>query len=299
MLQQTIDGRNSVNYSVGGNQINLHYHTLESSNPTPYPLSFNDAPIDLLSIHFAGRERELDNIKEALNIKHGSAPTRCAIHGMPGLGKTQLALRFAKLTYDRGEHNQVFWISATTIEKLNQGFAKILDLVNHPDRSIPDQNTKLTTARRWLEESDSLGWLLILDNVDRKTLRYLQEHLPRKNPLGNIVFTTRTEDVAKAVVSAAGQRHHTFELQALDCHSAANLLLQEAGWEICDVPPSVLSKAEDLVRYIACLPLAVNQAASFMQQAHKTLDDLLLLFHQSEQKMEVCVVTRDLSLYRV
>jgi hypothetical protein len=52
------------------------------------------------------------------------------------------------------------------------------------------------------------------------------------------------------------------------------------------VTPAVAGKVEEVVRCVGFLPLAIAQAASFMMEAHKTLDDLLDLY-RGEHKIEV------------
>jgi hypothetical protein len=248
--------------------------------------SVNDAPLDLLSVHFVGRRNELDRLEEAFRSAQSSSPCRCAIHGMPGIGKTQLLLLYAKLSFDRGRYSHIFWVSATSLDKLNQGLAKILDVVGHRDRSLQDQSAKLIAARLWLEESLSSDWLLIFDNVDRSTLDFLRTNLPRRNARGNILFTTRTEDVAKALVNAAGIQHQTLELRAMELQDTAKLLIEDAGIDLTTVTPSGFTRAEDFVKRVGRLPLAVVQAASFMKQTHITLDDMLEMYN-NEQKIEV------------
>lgn len=299
------DASNSVFNSVGRNQyIHNHdnsTHVITCSIATEQAAAastlllqpFNDAPVDLLSSHFTGRAEELDHLSVVFDTIQGDVPTRCAIHGMPGLGKTQLALQYAKSSSDRQRYSFIFWISGTTIDKLNQGFGKMLHLVGHPDPDHVDQNARLTAARRWLEECPRVvdddptsgKWLLIFDNVVKESLGFLREHLPRRNPRGNILFTTRTGVTAEAVVSVAGQRHQTFELRAPDLNDAVSLLLKEAGTDT--MAPST-SSAEDLVKCIGCLPLAISHAGSFMKQSHQSLEDLLILY-QSQNKYQVGV----------
>src|SRR5580704_3885361 len=128
------------------NNIRGNQFIIGSSNQLPEAssLSFNDAPLDSLSVPFIGREKELSYLSQVLDVVHGNMPTRCVVHGMQGLGKSQLALQMAKLSFDSQRYSVIFWISATTVEKLNQGFAKLLDLIGHPDRFHPEQSTKLT-----------------------------------------------------------------------------------------------------------------------------------------------------------
>jgi predicted ATP-dependent serine protease len=169
------------------------------------PPRFNDAPVDLLSTNYIGRERELEQLQELLDIAHGDNPSRCAIYGMPGIGKTQLALKYTVDSFSEHRYSYIFWVSVTSAEKLSQGLVRILDLLNLHDRFNPDQSAKLTAARQWLESSSSNGrWLLVLDNADRSTLRDIRSLLPRTNSAGKMLFTTRTKDLADALASTAG-----------------------------------------------------------------------------------------------
>ena len=201
----------------------------------------------------------------------------------------QLLLKYAVMSYQRRRYSLVFWISGATVEKLNQGFAEVLNLVGHPDRDHSVQSTRLTSARRWFEECAAIRrttWLLVLDNVTHEAVPFLREHLPRKNSMGNILLTTRTRDVAEAVVSVAGLQHQVFELSAPDINDAVNLLLKEAGILTSHIVASTLSKAADLVECLGRLPLAISQAASFAKQSNKNLHDVLHLY-RSKHRYEV------------
>jgi hypothetical protein len=261
----------------------------EGNRPLPSPRSVNDVPVAFLSNHFTGRANELHFLTESFKHVQVNVPTRCAVHGMPGIGKTQLMLRFAKLSFDQNLYSHIFWISSTSVDKLTQGIANILDLVGHPGRTLREQSAKLTAARLWLEESHvhgCTGWLLIVDNVDISTLGFLRTHLPRRSARGNILFTTRTADVAHALVDLADERHHTLELRALELRDATNLLFEDAGIDVTSATSSSYNQAEELVKCVGRLPLAVAQAGSFMKQTHTTLDDMLVLY-KTEEKIEV------------
>jgi hypothetical protein len=250
-----------------------------SSSQSPGQLSsFNDAPIDMLSFHFMGRNKELEILEKNLTDTHANVPARCAIHGMAGLGKTQLALAYTKIFFDTHQDALVFWIPASSIEKINQGFSKILNLVAHPDRRHPEQSARQTATRRWLEElkiSGPVQWLLVFDDANIKTLEFLREHLPRHGGHGQILFTTRTEGVAEALCKAGGQEHPTLDLKAPDILDATKLFLDSTEMYEDHEPPFVRSKVMELVKCLGCLPLAVSQAGSFMKQSHQTVDDIL------------------------
>src|SRR5215472_6945553 len=207
--------------NIGGHQCNQNTIHIGSSGPVtssspglllPPASAFNDAPVDLLSVHFTGRRRELELISEAFARPRGDTPLRCVLFGDQGVGKSQLTFKWAQSTFARRDNKYVVWMSATTVEKLDQGFSKILHLINHPDRSHSDQVVRLTTARRWLEEVDSGDWLVVFDNVFPDVLGFLREHLPRQNGRGSILFTTRTKEVAIDLANAAGKQHEVVQV---------------------------------------------------------------------------------------
>lgn len=205
---------------------------------------------------------------------------------MPGIGKTQLLLRYAKVSLDQRRYACIFWVPATSIDRINQGIAGILDLIEHPDRYLLDQTAKLTAARLWLEKYEIGDWLLVFDNVHRETLGFLRVHLPLVNDRGNILFSTRTADVAESLVDSVGGQHPMLGLQAMKLRETANLLFEDAGINAEEVTPFLLVQAEELVTRVGRLPLAVVQAASFMKQTHTTLGDMLELYEE-ERRIKV------------
>src|ERR1700691_3792697 len=113
-MARHIDGRNNTNVITGRDYVTIYSQRgSSSSHQSLPPLSFNDAP-ELLSSHFTGRKDELDYIEQIFGVDNGGAPTRCAVHGMLGLGKTQLALKYAVTSYQRRRYSLVFWISGAT-----------------------------------------------------------------------------------------------------------------------------------------------------------------------------------------
>ncbi|KAF7986455.1 hypothetical protein HWV62_31227 [Athelia sp. TMB] len=242
-------------------------------------LRFNDAPIGRISPYFTGRDSELDTILHAIQTSNTDEPARFAIHGMPGLGKSQLALRFSKLVYTMGSYACIFWVSGTTVEKLSQGLVKILHLVGDESRDRPEQTVQLMAARRWLEMSTQ-NWLLVLDNATTDVVPFLREHLPRENSRGAMIITTRTSQVAEAISNTGDERRWVLELKPLSAEQSAQLLLRAAGLHVKGEGSNEESadSAEKLVRQIGCLPLAVEQAGAYMKQNHIPARELQTLY---------------------
>jgi hypothetical protein len=220
----------------------------------------------------------------------GDVPARCVVWGMPGLGKTQLALKYARSTFDGKQYLYIFWVSASSIEKVKSGFSNILDLVCYPGRASLGQASKLTAARLWLESSTSDSnkrWLLVLDNVNEDVVTSLREILPKRNCNGHLLFTTRTKAVAQSLAMTSGAQHDILALKQPSTDDAVTLLLSSTGKKTTD-DSSVRANAKDIVNSVGCLPLAVDQASSFMNASGCSAPELLEIY-KSEQIEQVTV----------
>ncbi|KZP24417.1 hypothetical protein FIBSPDRAFT_1042200 [Athelia psychrophila] len=275
-----------------------HIATGTDVHPVPSPLpKYNDAP-ELISSCFTGRVEEFKLIANALGSPTGCVPARYAIWGMPGLGKSQTALKYAHSSFDSGHHTHVFWIPATTVEKLTQGLAKVLHPVQHLDRYNSDQAAQLMAARDCFEHSEKYGfakWLIILDSATSETVALLRQNLPRQNANGSILITTRTADVAEALTYVAGHQYPVCELQALSPIQSAELLLKRAG--IHSSTAADLESAQELVERIGCLPLAVDQAGAFMKQNRFSSADRLNDLYNKQGSKELISWKNSLSTY--
>ncbi|KAL8644479.1 MAG: hypothetical protein Q9226_007742, partial [Calogaya cf. arnoldii] len=111
------------------------------------------APSDLLTSHFTGRNAELSIIETALKQSPSIGPARAVIWGVPGVGKTQIALKYCLEFYSRW-YTHIFWISASTTGKIRQGIENVLDELESPERFSPEQKLRLGAARRWFESEE-------------------------------------------------------------------------------------------------------------------------------------------------
>jgi len=204
---------------------------------------------------------------------------------MPGVGKTQLALRYAMLASGRSQDMYTFWVAAGSVEKLAQDFSKLVDLLRLPGRHALDQVTKLSVARAWLEDS-MVGrqWLLVLDNMTRETsTMILDEILPRRNSGGRLLFTTRTATIAESC--AIPGKTLTIALQPPRIDDAVAMLAAGADMDGVSREEASYADLERLVRSVGNLPLAIDQAASYLKGYGSTKE--LLDLYNSEEIMEV------------
>ena len=231
---------------------------------------------------FTGRESILADIEGRLF--RGEQTTKTAIVGLGGIGKTQLALELAYRTRSKYRNCSVFWIPATDMDSLHQAYRDVAQQLRVPgwDEEKADVK-KLVQAH--LSQADSRPWLLIFDNADDVGMwvipsrseagsGWLKEYLPRSKQ-GCIVFTTRDK---KAAVKLASP--NIVEVPEMDEDGAVELLQKSL------IDPSLLSDqqhAKALLRELTYLPLAIVQAAAYMNENSMGPADYLLLLNKQEE----------------
>ena len=103
---------------------------------------------------FWGREDALSEVKKALDpIETQREQKSYALWGMGGVGKTQIALRYASTSRERFQ--TILWISADNNIQLSQSFrdvARHLGLVN-TDEESEDAMSAMMKVKTWLIEA--------------------------------------------------------------------------------------------------------------------------------------------------
>jgi hypothetical protein len=109
-----------------------------------------------------------------MHKKLGNQSGRCTVvvHGLGGMGKTQLAIAYMKR--HRNDYSASIWLNARDEISLNQSFrnAGVRILREHPGLSylqsaVSDKDGDTSLAvRKWLDEPTNERWLLIYDNYD-------------------------------------------------------------------------------------------------------------------------------------
>src|SRR5690606_22999757 len=114
------------------------------------------------------------DLEEKLRIRHGksSVPYAVALQGLGGVGKSQLALKYAESKKDR--YNPIIWIDATDEETARSSFRRCAAELGLPDDQDEKQTTAIADNRalqrvlRWLRDRKETDdeWLAIVDNAD-------------------------------------------------------------------------------------------------------------------------------------
>ena len=200
---------------------------------------------------FTGREDVLGRIREMLRTKD-----TVAVSGMPGVGKTQTAVEYAHR--HRSEYRLILWARAGTHETFISDFVGIAGTLQLPEVRAQEQSLAVGAVRRWFDANPD--WLLILDNAD--DLDLAREFMPSA-PKGRIILTTR-EQATGAIASV--------EVLKMDEEDGARFLLRRAKRLAEDATLENASaedreKAADITKEVDGLPLALDQAGAFIEEA--------------------------------
>jgi tetratricopeptide (TPR) repeat protein len=213
---------------------------------------------------FTGREDLLLQLYDRLHATQAIAISQPqAIHGLGGIGKTQLAVEY---TYRFAQKYQVIlWAWAHTTEALYASYTKMARLLKLPQQDAQEQGVIVQAVKDWLQTSS--GWLLILDNADE--LNVVQPFLPTRFA-GHLLLTTRAQIMGKLA--------RPLEVSTLEAERGALLLLRRARV----VPPhgaletasaTDRAAAMELTRELGGLPLALDQAGAYIERMQCSLAD--------------------------
>ncbi|CAM1508710.1 Fc.00g055580.m01.CDS01 [Cosmosporella sp. VM-42] len=261
--------------------------------------------------HFVARQEELDQMQEILTTSRNR--TTVVIHGLGGMGKTQLAVAFVKRNHNH--YSAVFWMNATDEETLKQNFVKAAERILRENSSVAyleraiahqDMDEVVKAVKRWLSERSNNRWLIIYDNYDHPRLggntgiganihNDERQRTNRRNSWqedgivlkafdirpffpeshhGAIVVTTRSSTVKTGQTIQLGKLKRIEDsLQILESTSNRKRLRE--------VPAAV-----QLAQKLDGLPLALSTAGAYLDQVSMTCKEYLELYQESWYRLQ-------------
>jgi hypothetical protein len=152
------------------------------------------------------REDELRDIHEALR-GDGSRRT-VVLHGLGGIGKTQLAIAYAKR--HKENYSAIFWLNIKDEDSLKQSFANVAKQILRAYPSarwlgtvdMKNLDDVIDAVKAWLGLPYNTRWLVIYDNYDNPRLVSnkdpaavdITKFLPEVYQ-GSVLVTTRSSEV--------------------------------------------------------------------------------------------------------
>ncbi|HEY1348075.1 MAG TPA: FxSxx-COOH system tetratricopeptide repeat protein [Ktedonobacteraceae bacterium] len=227
------------------------------------------------NLFFTGREEVLQALHTRLGGHHAVALTQSsALHGLGGVGKTQIALEYA---YRHAlEYSAIFWIAAETQEQVIASLLRIAGVLGVAQADEAKQQQVVAVVQHWLATHGR--WLLIWDNLE--DLDLLSRFLPASRQGANLL-TTRQQ--------ALGTLAHGLDLSPMEQEESMLFLVRRARVldadaarsdlrELAERLPAQYAAAEQLVTALGGLPLALDQAGAYMEETRCGLPAYLELF---------------------
>jgi len=190
--------------------------------------------------HFVGREALLHQLAEGLLWSPVAVQ---ALHGMGGVGKTQVAAEYAYRYAD--DYDVIAWVDAENLDLIPGQLAELAPILGLP--TGPDVARTAADVVAALDRTE-LSWLIVFDNAVRP--RDLAPWLPRARRLtGDVIITSRQTQWARL-----GQ---TLDVDVMSRAEAVALLRER----VADIEETI---AAEIVEFLGRLPLAVDLAGGYL-----------------------------------
>lgn len=187
---------------------------------------------------FTGRAADLRWIADTL----ASGRPAALLHGMGGVGKTQLAAEYARRHAD--DYQVVWWVTAETDTEADAGYDKLAQALNLPGRVATNAEQTRNAVLDWMNQQG--GWLVVLDNAE--SFEALAKWWPAA-PRGHLLITSRNPNWrARAAVR---------DVDVWPLSEAADYLTLRGG-------DADRAAAEMLAAALGRLPLACETAAAYV-----------------------------------
>ena len=214
--------------------------------------------------NFTGRSDELAELRASLNAGETAALVQPrAIHGLGGIGKTQLAVEYA---YRHGkDYDYVWWIRSEDPVTLVNDYASLAAELDLPEKDEKEQRVTVEAVKKWLRLNR--GWLLIFDNaVDARSIHNC---LPGGG-IGHIIITSRNPNWAGVA--------KPLSVKSLPLDNAIEFLLKRTNSQD-------EATAKELAENLGRLPLALEQASAFIETSGRPLAHYLELFETRQREL--------------
>lgn len=182
---------------------------------------------------FLGRREELEHLWQRLQPENKGYRKVAVLHGLGGIGKTQLAIRFAR--EHKGHFTAIFWLAGKNRQTLLQSLSSVLPRIpGQPSNSAAtnDQEMEQNAEQvlRWLSSPGNSRWLIIYDNIDQYSPGTddgydIEKFLPTADH-GSILITSRLQSITEL-----GQ---PFPLEVFNFEDAISLLWQSRHLPVPD-----------------------------------------------------------------
>lgn len=194
--------------------------------------------------------------------------------------KSQIAIEYCYRYKESEPDAYVLWVYGGNIARFYQGYKRIAQLLELPGWDDPEESI-LELVCSWLSSTKS-PYLLVVDNADNiehwwpgkyksggsldDPSNNLSKYLPGGLDQGRVLITTRDDRVARRLTKEA----KPITVQPMSNDEAKSLFLSKLGREESDLDEV---EVRDLLDELDHLPLAVSQAAAFIEEMGISIAD--------------------------
>ncbi|MER7000386.1 FxSxx-COOH system tetratricopeptide repeat protein [Streptomyces sp. NPDC000410] len=216
---------------------------------------------------FTGREELLVNLENGL--RHGpTAVLPHALHGMGGVGKSQLALEY--VYRHAAEYDVIWWIPAERPTQIQQAFVELARRLHLPVslEAITAVPAVLEALRTGIPYGN---WLLVFDNAESPSA--VQEYFPSTTPggpVGSVIVTSRNPQWNTLA--------QPLEVDVFERDESIQLLRRRN-------PDLTTDEADMLAEVLGDLPLAVEQASAWRAETGMPPAEYLRVFEEKRAEL--------------
>jgi tetratricopeptide (TPR) repeat protein len=271
MNQSNYDDARGYQTEVSGGIVNIgdHYHNSPQTSTT--------IPSDVRqgSPNFVGRKQDLKNLHEALQSE--GKVSVCAVRGMGGVGKTELAIQYALSEEFQQSYLACYWFSLNQGDLATQILLKASPYLAMPEALQKSGSVEAQVKWCWQNWHPSTGNILvIIDDV-----KNLADIPPALMPIASrfkVMVTTRQRNLSPS-----------FRELPLGILSEAESL--ELFTKIVDAQGSSRIENERettkaICKYLGYLPLALELVANYLKDDQMlSLEDYLQQLHLEDESL--------------
>jgi MinD-like ATPase involved in chromosome partitioning or flagellar assembly len=208
--------------------------------PTGQPVIWN---VSARNAVFTGRDEAMEKLRRQVTGGSTTVILPVALHGLGGVGKTQLAREYAHRF--SADYDLVWWIDAESTEFIDEALAELAHRLRLPGTGESSTEDSVT-VREALRRGEAGRWLLIYDNATDPT--QLRPFLP-SGTSGHVLITSRNQAWAQQALPLEVDVFSEQESVEHLTRTVPGLSDQDAG------------QIADLVGH---LPLAVESAGAWL-----------------------------------
>ncbi len=214
--------------------------------------------------NFTGRKELLKKLAANLKKKKNTAIPQ-VIHGLGGVGKTQIAVSY---TYKyQKKYKLVWWIRSEEETILAIDYGKLaLELSLTTSVKVEEQ---IKAIQNWLNTHDK--WLLVFDNATDPKI--IHRYVPNKH-LGHIIITSRNPNW--------GDIATPLQVRIWTEKESLSFLTNRLSFSLNEKQKI---NAKELGEELGCLPLALAQAAAYIDNNDQDIEAYLQLFRTQRQEL--------------